>query len=151
MPLNPIYATVAALHIYGLGSFPFARRYSGNLGWFLFLWLLRCFSSPGIAPLALFYSGKGSRGSPLLGSPIRISTDLCSLAAPRGISLLATSFVAYWRQGIHRTPLLSWPFLREFHLLLLKWNCSYSFSSFLCSFQRTLYLRLREEFLILNS
>jgi hypothetical protein len=31
----------------GLGSSPFARRYLGNLGWFLFLEVLRCFSSPG--------------------------------------------------------------------------------------------------------
>ena len=32
---------------HGLGSFPFARRYSGNRFFFLFLRLLRCFSSPG--------------------------------------------------------------------------------------------------------
>jgi hypothetical protein len=31
----------------GLGSFPFARRYSENRCFFLFLRLLRCFSSPG--------------------------------------------------------------------------------------------------------
>src|SRR5574344_321845 len=32
---------------YGLGSFPFARRYSGNRCFFLLLLLLRCFSSEG--------------------------------------------------------------------------------------------------------
>ena len=31
----------------GLGSFLFARRYSGNRSFFLFLRVLRCFSSPG--------------------------------------------------------------------------------------------------------
>ena len=31
----------------GLGSFPFARRYSGNRSFFLLLRVLRCFSSPG--------------------------------------------------------------------------------------------------------
>ncbi len=31
---------------FGLGSFPFARRYSGNHYCFLFLGVLRCFSSP---------------------------------------------------------------------------------------------------------
>ena len=31
----------------GLGCSPFARRYSGNRGCFLFLRVLRCFSSPG--------------------------------------------------------------------------------------------------------
>ncbi len=30
----------------GLASSAFARHYSQNLGWFLFLWVLRCFSSP---------------------------------------------------------------------------------------------------------
>ena len=32
----------------GLGSFPFARRYLGNRLFFLFLRVLRCFSSPGV-------------------------------------------------------------------------------------------------------
>ena len=31
----------------GLGSYPFARRYLGNRSFFLFLRVLRCFSSPG--------------------------------------------------------------------------------------------------------
>ena len=30
----------------GLGSSPFARHYSGSRGFFPFLWVLRCFSSP---------------------------------------------------------------------------------------------------------
>ena len=34
----------------GLASSRFARRYFGNLGWFLFLRLLRCFSSAGLPP-----------------------------------------------------------------------------------------------------
>ena len=29
-------------------------------------------------------------------------------AAPRGLSQPATSFLAYWRQGIHRVPFLAW-------------------------------------------
>ena len=33
--------------LFGLGSFLFARRYSGNRCFFLFLRVLRCFSSPG--------------------------------------------------------------------------------------------------------
>ena len=35
-------------NIIGLGCFLFARHYSGNHYCFLFLWLLRCFSSPGL-------------------------------------------------------------------------------------------------------
>ena len=38
----------------GLGSFPFARRYSGNRFFFLFLRLLRCFSSPGSLPYTIY-------------------------------------------------------------------------------------------------
>ena len=40
---------------HGLGSFPFARRYSENRFFFLFLRLLRCFSSPG-SPCIPMYS-----------------------------------------------------------------------------------------------
>ena len=41
---------------YGLGSSHFARRYYGNLVWFLFLCLLRCFSSAGIASITYVFS-----------------------------------------------------------------------------------------------
>ena len=44
------------LHPYGLGSSPFARRYSGNHGCFLFLEVLRCFSSLGSPPKAYVFS-----------------------------------------------------------------------------------------------
>ena len=39
----------------GLGSFPFARRYLGNRFFFLFLRLLRCFSSPGSLPYVMYW------------------------------------------------------------------------------------------------
>ena len=39
---------------HGLGSFPFARRYLGNRFFFLFLQVLRCFSSLGLPPITLF-------------------------------------------------------------------------------------------------
>ncbi len=38
----------------GLGSFHFARRYFGNRVFFLFLRLLRCFSSPGSRRMAMY-------------------------------------------------------------------------------------------------
>jgi hypothetical protein len=38
------------------------------------------------------------------GSPIRISADLCLLAAPRSFSQLATSFFGSWHLGIHPAP-----------------------------------------------
>jgi hypothetical protein len=46
-PRNPGGTTRARLNVpTGLGCFPFARRYSGNRFFFLFLGLLRWFSSP---------------------------------------------------------------------------------------------------------
>jgi hypothetical protein len=39
-----------------------------------------------------------------VGCPIRISMDQRLLAAPHGFSQRATSFIASWCQGIHRTP-----------------------------------------------
>ena len=38
-------------NIAGLGYFPFARHYLGNHYYFLFLRVLRCFSSPGLPPI----------------------------------------------------------------------------------------------------
>ena len=38
----------------GLGSFPFARRYSENRCFFLFLLLLRCFSSEGFLRIPMY-------------------------------------------------------------------------------------------------
>jgi hypothetical protein len=40
-----------------------------------------------------------------VGCPIRTSTDQSLLAAPRGFSQRATSFIASWCQGIHQMPL----------------------------------------------
>ena len=90
----------------GLGCSRFARRYSGNRDCFLFLEVLRCFSSLGSLPGPMD-SGSDERALPRPGSPIRASPDRCLLAAPRGLSQLATPFVASWRQGIHRSPLVA--------------------------------------------
>jgi hypothetical protein len=40
----------------GLGSSPFARRYLGNRWFFLFLRVLRCFSSPGLSSYTYLFS-----------------------------------------------------------------------------------------------
>ena len=50
--INSAVRTPACTHA-GLGSFPFARRYLGNRGFFLLLRLLRCFSSPGSLPYVM--------------------------------------------------------------------------------------------------
>ena len=64
----------------GLGSAGFARRYSRYRSFFLFLRLLRCFSSPGSLrmPMDSAYGGGGcSAGFP--HSDICGSSDICSL------------------------------------------------------------------------
>jgi hypothetical protein len=43
----------------GLGYSPFARHYLGNHYCFLFLWLLRCFSSPGLLSFRNILSSTG--------------------------------------------------------------------------------------------
>ena len=75
--------TPACTHA-GLGSFHFARRYSGNHCCFLFLRLLRCFSSPGsprtameaLRPFHCTVTEVGSAGFP--HSDICGSRDICS-------------------------------------------------------------------------
>jgi hypothetical protein len=57
-----------------LGSSLFARHYSGSRGFFPFLWVLRCFSSPACLPGPMD-SGTGMRALPRMGFPIRRSWD----------------------------------------------------------------------------
>ena len=57
-PTTPATQRVQAWHVAGLGCSPFARRYSGNRGCFLFLRVLRCFSSPRSPLTAYGFSGR---------------------------------------------------------------------------------------------
>ena len=59
------------------------------------------FQFPGFASPAYEFNGRYPIG---VGCPIRTSTDQRLLAAPRGFSQRATSFIASWCQGIHRMP-----------------------------------------------
>ena len=52
--INYAVRTPACTHA-GLGSSGFARRYSRNRCFFLFLRLLRCFSSPGSLPYVMYW------------------------------------------------------------------------------------------------
>jgi hypothetical protein len=90
----------------GLGSFLFARRYLGNRDFFLFLGLLRCFSSPGLLHILMDWVYDSS-GLPDVGSPIRVPPVLCLLAASRGVSPLAAPFFASLRLGILHVPFVA--------------------------------------------
>ena len=90
----------------GLGSSDFARHYFRNHGCFLFLRVLRWFTSPGSLRHPMD-SDDGNRCSHRLGFPIRKSPDHSLLAASRSLSQLIASFIAYLRQGIHTHALSS--------------------------------------------
>ena len=98
-------------NIIGLGSSAFARHYLRNHYYFLFLRVLRCFSSPGLPGRSTI--------SLLMGCPIRKSTDQWLFAPPRGLSQLITSFFASESQGIPHTPFVTFFFLAYFHRLEL--------------------------------
>ena len=84
-----------------LGSSTFARHYSRNRFYFLFLWVLRCFSSPS-SPAYTMNSYMHNVYLYTLSSLIRISTDLKIFAPPRSFSQLVTSFFGAMYQGILR-------------------------------------------------
>ena len=90
----------------GLGYSAFARHYSRNHGCFLFLGVLRWFTSPGLLVHPMDSDAR-NECSHSLGFPIRKSPDHSLLAASRGLSQLTTSFFAYLRQGIHTHALSS--------------------------------------------
>ena len=80
----------------GLGSFPFARRYLGNHCCFLFLRLLRCFSSPGSPPYVMDWrmddTSSSYRVSPF--RHLRIKDYLHLPAAFRSLSRLSSALSA---------------------------------------------------------
>ena len=91
-------------HEHGLASSAFARHYSRNHGCFLFLWVLRCFTSPrSLYPPYIFRRESLGRASTPSGvSPFGHPRIRARLSAPRGLSQIATSFFGSRCQGIHR-------------------------------------------------
>ena len=94
----------------GLASFAFARHYSQNLGWFLFLPVLRCFSSRG-SPRNAMYLRYVSRFFTVSVSTFGNLRIYRLFAAPRSLSQLITSFFGSWCQGIRLMLLFAWTFL----------------------------------------
>ena len=80
----------------GLGCSGSARRYSRNRCFFLFLRLLRCFSSPGAPPCAI-YSRMDARVFPVRVAPfrdLRINGHVPLPAAFRSLSRLSSALSA---------------------------------------------------------
>ena len=75
-------------HTPGLASSAFARHYSRNHCCFLFLWVLRCFTSPrSLYPPYIFRRESPGRTNAWRGFPIRTPSDQNSLiSSPRLIA-----------------------------------------------------------------
>ena len=91
-------------HTHGLACSAFARHYSRNHCCFLFLWVLRCFTSPrSLYPPYIFRrESPGHTRAPSGVSPFGHPRITARLSAPRGLSQIATSFFGSRCQGIHR-------------------------------------------------
>ena len=117
----------------GLGSSDFARHYSRNHCCFLFLRVLRCFSSPGSLHTPI-YSMYDNAMLLALSSLIRISADLKIFAPPRSFSQLVTSFFGAMYQGILRKPFVAWSSLSCLLVSSFSMKILYSYSAnFNCS------------------
>ena len=89
------------------GCSMFARHYLRNLGWFLFLELLRCFSSLGLPPFPYIFRDGYPCG---WVSPFGHFRIKACLPAPRNFTQATTSFIACNRLGIHHMHLFTWSY-----------------------------------------
>ena len=96
----------AHIAICGLGSSDFARHYFRNRSFFLFLQVLRCFSSLGSLRKTMD-SSYDTTALPVVSSLIRKSADHSLCATPRSLSQLVTSFFGAMYQGIRLYALCS--------------------------------------------
>ena len=127
----------------GLGSSRFARRYFGNHYCFLFLRLLRCFSSPGSPPRAMD-SRADTRVFPAWVPPFRHLRFFAYVPLPaafRSLSRLssapsakASALRPFWLDPSPRPPSVAA-------------GCSFFFSFFLMSLFRYSVFRVRRRFL----
>ena len=101
---------------------------SESLFYFLFLRVIRCFSSPGSLHYTI-YSCNDTITLLMVSSLIRISTDQCLFATPRSFSQLVTSFFGAMYQGILLYALCS---------LIFIFGCIFAIRRILLTFSLTL-------------
>ena len=105
----------------GLGYSPFDRHYLGNHYCFLFLRVLRCFSSPGLL------SFRNIPTSSVWVAPFGNLRIKRLFAPSRSLSQLVTSFIASESQGIHRSLLFTFfkiRLIKKSHLSNMSKNSS---------------------------
>ena len=99
----PHTTTNGFLHSMRFWLFPFRSPLLGESLRFLFLALLRCFSSGGYLPYPI-YSDKDAWSLSKRVAPFGNPRIIAWLAAPRGFKQPPTSFIVSWYHGIHRMP-----------------------------------------------
>ena len=106
----------------GLASSTFARHYSRNLGWFLFLSLLRCFSSGGSPRNAMdsryvpwfFIMGVSPFGNPRIEAHLQLPVAYRSLSRPssapdaKAFTLRSNSLELLYRFLIYAVLWIAW-------------------------------------------
>ena len=91
-PTTPVVQRSSAWHTAGLGCSPFARRYSGNHGCFLFLEVLRWFTSLGSLHTSYFIQRWVTRHYPCWVSPFgNLRIEVCLRLTEAFRSLLRPS------------------------------------------------------------
>ncbi len=94
--LNAVLQPQNCRNNFGLGSSHFARHYFGNHCYFLFLQVLRCFSSPGLLPFGFMifnHEGCPIRKSTDLEGYLRLSVAYRSLSRPSSLSRAKASSI----------------------------------------------------------
>lgn len=102
-PTTPIPKHTQVITWYRFRLFPFRSPLLRESLCFLFLALLRCFSSRR-SPLYPMYSDKDTLVVPEWVSPFGNLRIKAWLTAPRSLWQPSASFIASWYQGIHRMP-----------------------------------------------
>jgi hypothetical protein len=109
LPQPPLRNPCRVSHEVGLASSDFARHYSRNHGCFLFLWVLRCFTSPRSLHTPYFIQVQVTGHNSSWVSPFGHPRINARLPTPQGISQAPTSFIGSRCQGIHHVPLKTCP------------------------------------------
>jgi hypothetical protein len=136
-PTTPNIQRLQAWHIFGLGWSHFARRYFENRVCFLFLRVLRCFSSPRLLLLPM-YSVINFTELPVMGFPIQKSPDQSLFSSSP--KLIAASHVFHRHSAPRHPPfaLSSLAIINHKKLLYLKYyKAPYNIFYSVFSCQRT--------------
>ena len=134
-PATPYAQRLQAWHAFGLGSTPFAHHYLGHLLRFLFLRLLRCFTSPGCRPR------KGRMDCSMQVSPFRHPRIKGCLLLPAAFRSWLRLSSASGAKAFPACPLylnLINPLL-TFYSLASTIICSYAHLSILCLYELMAY------------